>query len=285
MRIANEIRLIAALFVFLLLAVIAGNYWHSMPLQPNETIATALVSYPYEIPDNAQACFSLLLMPNNLPSESNVEILAYANRQIVENKKITIFNKDAESETCFDSGILQEGENKIEIYAGNSHLFFHLQKGAEEKRVELSALEQKPQTSNFNPLGLLLIALSVAVFALFVFSSKNLLEKFALSLAFSIILMMVIAFALSLFSAFNAINFAVSFLIANAAIAVAFAKKLKLNYAKLNLRNLYALEVFAIIFIIAGALFFNVFTQNHLSYWTSFHERESELVASAQGIP
>src|SRR3989338_3925625 len=99
MRIANEIKLIAALFVFLLLAVIAGNYWHSMPLQSNETIAAALVSYPYEIPESKEACFSLLLMPNNLPAESNVEILAYANRQVVENKKITIFSDDAESRT------------------------------------------------------------------------------------------------------------------------------------------------------------------------------------------
>src|SRR3989338_1733230 len=121
MQIANEIKIIAALFVFLLLAIIASNYWNSMPLQPNETIAAALVSYPYEIADNAQACFSLLLMPNNLPAERNVEILAYANGQAVENKKITIFNKDAESQTCFNSGILQEGENKIEIYAGASH--------------------------------------------------------------------------------------------------------------------------------------------------------------------
>ncbi|MBI2530581.1 MAG: hypothetical protein HYW05_05580 [Candidatus Diapherotrites archaeon] len=285
MKIANEIKLLAALLVFLLLAVLAGNYWHSIPLQPNETIAAALVSYPYEIQDNAQACFSLLLMPENLPAERTVEILAYANGQAVENKKIAVLNEDVESNTCFDSGILQEGENKIEIYAGASHLFFHLQKGAEERRVELSALEQKPKTSNFNPLGLLLIALSVAVFALFVFSSRGLLEKFALSLAFSTILVMAIAFALSLLLAFNAFNFAVSFLIANAAIAVAFAKKLKLNYARLNFRDLYALEVLAIVFIIAGALFFNVFTQNHLSYWTSFYERESELVASAHGIP
>jgi len=285
MQIANEIKIVAALFVFLLLAIIASNYWNSMPLQPNETIAAALVSYPYEIADNAQACFSLLLMPNNLPAERNVEILAYANGQAVENKKITIFNKDAESQTCFNSGILQEGENKIEIYAGASHLFFHLQKGAEEKRAELSALEQKPETSDFNPLGLFLIVLSIAVFALFVFSSRGLLEKSALSLAFSTILAIAVAFALSMFSAFNEFNFIALFLVLNIAIAVAFAKNLKLNYGKLDWKNLYALEVLAIIFIIAGALFFNVFTQNHLSYWTSFYERESGLVASAQGIP
>ncbi len=285
MQIANEIRLAAALFVFLSLAVIASNYWHSIPLQPNETIAAALVSYPYEIPDNSQACFSLLLMPDNLPAERSVEILAYANDAVIENRKIAIFNDNAENRTCFDSGILQEGSSKIDIHAGTSRLFFHLEKGAEEKRIELSAAGQKAQTSNFNPLGILLIVFSVAIFALFVFSSRNLLEKSALSLAFGIILVMAVAFALSLFSAFNEFNFAIAFLIVNAAIALAFMKNRKLNYGKLNWKNLYALEVLAIIFIIAGALFFNVFTQNHLSYWTAFYERESELIASAHGIP
>lgn len=285
MKIANEIKLLSALFVFLLLAVIATGYWHSIPLQPNETIAAALVSYPYEIADNAQACFSLLLMPDNLPAERNVRILAYVNDAVIENRGIAIFNGDAESRTCFDSGILQEGDSKIEIYAGTSHLFFHLRKGAEEKGIELKALEHKPKTSNFNMLGLLLIVFSIAIFALFVFSSHNLLEKSALSLAFSVILAMAIAFALSLFSALNAFNFAAAFLLANIAIAIASIRKLKLNYEKLNWKNLHALEVFAIIFIIAGALFFNVFTQNHLSYWTSFYERESELIASAHGIP
>ncbi len=164
---------------------------------------------------------------------------------------------------------LQPGENNVKIVFGNQ---------SEETIV------QKKETFHIPlVLSLAIIAGLLSVLFLFVFAKKNLLERTAYSIASFFGFMGVIPFILLNANIFSAELMALITVFFTLGLAFYFKKNFQKN--KIKIRKLSYFEILLIGFILFSALFFHLFTENYVSLWTSFYERQATLIAQTHEIP
>ncbi|MBI5884918.1 hypothetical protein HZB89_02355 [archaeon] len=192
---------------------------------------------------------------------------------------LTIFVNNVKDHSVYFSGRNVQLTEKINLQAGNNDIKVSF-KGAEAKTSY--ALQEKFSMNVFA--GLALIVLLFAVFMLFVFSGKELIEKIAFSLAGLFISIMALMYALLLLNILSVESLALSVIAAIILLAFIYRKNFKFSHEKIDLPNLSPLFLLLLAFIIGSALFFTLFSGHYVSAWTNYYERQAELIVSEQKL-
>ncbi|MBI4043583.1 MAG: hypothetical protein HY393_02125 [Candidatus Diapherotrites archaeon] len=125
---------LALFVVFGGLALAVSPYWHAFARDPtvNETF---LSQYDSKVFESQDACFALNFnafnavkdKPALVRSDVIEEVLVLAQSQVVFREKVS-FTRQSMRTYCVPSAVLVEGENKVEAFVGEHHVYFHVEK-------------------------------------------------------------------------------------------------------------------------------------------------------------
>ncbi len=130
-----EITIAVLLFALFGLAVLCSSVWHDYHFVTQFGPASSLYSYDSIAFDNEQDCFTVDYYPSELDTNKNFELAAFVNGQKAAFIQGTFSDKENLNKACFDSGILAEGKNKVDIATHHSTLFFQIEKRAGERQA------------------------------------------------------------------------------------------------------------------------------------------------------
>jgi len=145
-----EITIAVLLFALFGLAVLCSMFWHDYHFITQYGPASSLQSYDSIAFDNEEVCFTVDYYPSELDLNKNFELAAFVNEQKAAFIKGTFSDKKNLNKACFDSGILAEGKNKVDIVTHHSTLFFQIEKRTGERPelgktgIEIVGIEEQP---------------------------------------------------------------------------------------------------------------------------------------------
>lgn len=133
MKLSLELKTMLVLFILLLASLLASQYWGVFSSKPGMT-SLQLVSFDKKIGEKDNACYLLEVKPLNLPRKT-ISFTETTSGKITLETKLTLDNKKQSINNCIDSGNLSQGNNFIELRAGDDRLFFNVEKTSEAKKL------------------------------------------------------------------------------------------------------------------------------------------------------
>ena len=277
----GTVLLSAALFVFLFSVLFLSPYWHSLDKQ-KETVSFSLQAYD-RATDAEQSCFTLGITVSGLSAEKREALSVTANGKTLLAETIS-FSESTEKEFCYSTAGLKE-ENLIEVFIAGQHLFYHLEKG-EQERIEpvlIGEIEEDESVTLPWFAGLFLLALAFFAFNSFVFGKHSLVSGSALSLALIYCLLAVNAFVLDFMGLLAAQSAAVAFLVEILLLAFYFRENFSLKEIKEEKINL--VEIGLVLFFLAVTIALPLFLPSNQTAWSVYYERQSNTIGTNYGIP
>ncbi len=145
----NEKKAFLAIFFLLLISTLIGSFiWHSFSYKQLSE-EKYLASYDNKVFRNQKACFLLAFNLANMPSgwgDIVEPLIVETNNRLIFNDKISLA-KNKSQDICIPPSSLVEGDNIVEIFFGEEHLFFHVHKSDElpsdEEESEINFLNSK----------------------------------------------------------------------------------------------------------------------------------------------
>lgn len=137
------------LFVFFLVAVLSSNYWHSWPISTAFGPGVSLIEYDSEAFENEQSCFVLEYYPTKGDLNKSSKITVLSNQKLLALDSIKFNEKENRKKICFDSVLLDEGRQIIEILTHYNHLYYHIEKmggirpEAQKPGIEIKKIEDE----------------------------------------------------------------------------------------------------------------------------------------------
>lgn len=240
-------------------------FFHTIVAQTIESTQTELISEPrgtkvfIRVTDPAQKKFE--------------PIKIFVNQKL--DHKIFFSGSTFESEEKIS---LEEGENNVKVVYGGAEKNFSIKKEPEFKMNFL--------------LGFVLIAVSLTVFFALVFPLRPILERISLSILSFFASIILIFFILDTTGFLSAFNFTVLFLLLIIFLTAIFGKNfsksvnLQKNFSPQNFfKNVSPFALLFVLVIIFSSMFYHFLTPSYYSMFTSFYEREAELIAQNQTVP
>lgn len=135
------------------------------------------------------------------------------------------------------------------------------------------------------PLGIALISFSFFAFGCFLFPKKGFVERLALGIALTLVILAVLVFALNYLGALNFYTVTGLFLACIVAALLAGRKTLAQTFSKQSIRQVSPLIGVAIALFFVVPIFFNVFSFTDITYWNKFYEGQTGLILEANAIP
>ena len=284
MKFSNEIKAVIGIFIVLLIAVMVTNSWHSFGLRP-AFAEMELISFDNKAVE--KSCFELKLTPNNFFQESYRNYSVIVNDKIIHDKEIDV-SKNQEIKECVGSEYLKDGDNTVFINLGEDRLFYHTEKGDKKENYFVSTHNQNTpnQDGSFKSnliLGMIIISILLIVLFFGAFQKSELIERTAFTGTSFFVLISVPAFLLLALNIFSIELFFGLLIILTALIAFRF----KNNFGKTVLKMVKPIpfELVLLGFILFASLGFHFFTENNVSYWTSYYERQGNNLADSMNLP
>ena len=220
------------------------------------------------------------------PARESIEIKVSGN-QGNEFEPIEIFVNGKIGHKIYFSGENFSSTEKLSLESGQNNVEVKFQ------GITKTATIQKQQQFQMNPLaGFAIIAIQLAVFFSLVFFNKPVLERIALSILSFFTVTIVLFLALDTTGINSAEIFVVAFAALTLLLAVLSAKNLKKAGdlpKKISLKEfLYGLSPLAIALIFVlffAAMLYHFMTPTYYSIFTSFYERQSQLIAQQGNVP
>jgi len=269
-----------ALFALLVSVFFLSPHWHSLN-QQSEVVSYSLQAYD-DSTNAEQSCFELGVTASGLSTEKREALSVVSNGKTLLAETIS-FTESSEKEVCYSTAELKE-ENLIEVFIAGQHLFYHLDKG-ELERVSPALIEETEEESVTLPLlaGLFLLALAFFAFNSFVFGKLPLVSGSALSLALIYCLLAVNAFALDFIGVLSAQSAAALFLVEILVLTFCFRENFSLK--KIEMKKINLIEIGLVLFFVAVTIVLPLFLPSHQTAWSSYYERQSNVIGTGYGIP
>ncbi|MDO8627295.1 MAG: EpsG family protein, partial [Candidatus Diapherotrites archaeon] len=176
-----------------------------------------------------------------------------------------------------NSGMFEE---KISLVEGKNSV--RLEFAGQSKEAEVLVSEKLKSNLLF---GILVLLFSFFVFFSFVFSSKELAEKIALSITLQFVQIVATVFVLNYSGLLSNISFIAGIILESAVLAFLFRKNFKFEFVEVNYKSLHFLVWVALLALVCATLFFHIFSYAHYSYWNGFYERQSQAIFESGSIP
>ena len=133
---SKEFLLLVALFIFILLAMNVGNYWGTYKLNEGYISNFYLDSFDRKVTAGSDFCFTVVDETERLVEHGGY-LLIHVNGELIQGDKVKVKSEKnelgvhygkLEKTLCYNSDILKEGDNRINIALSSEELFFHIEK-------------------------------------------------------------------------------------------------------------------------------------------------------------
>ncbi|MFA4855255.1 MAG: hypothetical protein WC634_01535 [archaeon] len=171
-------------------------------------------------------------------------------------------------------------EEKIKMEPGRNTVEISLNGKTVSTIFENQALPSMPF-----PFGAALFALSFFAFACCLFPKSGIVEKAALGMATSFVVLIALVFLLNYLGALNFYSIAGCFTAIVALTLVVFRQRLKGIFSKKETVTITPLVALAACLFLLAPIFFQVFSCTDITYWNKFYERQSALIMEQNSIP
>jgi|GEM_PF-1805397 len=235
--------------------------------------------------------FEKTLNRNNL-TKPEIEIIGIKNKRLnfkVKNfpqevyAPVEIFVNGAFERALYPSSANQEFSEKLSLMPGNNTV--EIKAFDSFARIEA---KDEPASSNIF-VGLIFLLLGIAVFAFFVFPSREIFSRFSLSFGAVLSLFIFLGLILGFIGRFSIIEFSASYCIALALLAFVFRKRFALNEQKIEIKNIAKQITFELIvvllFFVWICIAYGLFIPSHKTYFNVFYERGTQQILENAGLP
>lgn len=267
----------------LLIFVFSLPFWHSFATQESFT-EIALHEFDESINEN-NACFALKISSfneqvNETLKVSLVDSILFSQEIILQENENTTVN------ACLENSAFVNGENTVDVFFGEKHLYFNVLKGTGEEKKAVFVTDHEGFSGGglpfINPLLFILFFLSFFFF-IFLFVKK-------FGLLHGVIISIVLFILFSLLRVFlNYFNILQDTLTLSLLYFLFFASACFLIYKRFSFeskidsfeKKAFASSVIVLFFV----LFLHLFSASHFSEWNVFYERQTEAFIDSDRVP
>jgi hypothetical protein len=195
-------------------------------------------------------------------------------------KPVEIFVNGEFDHAVFPQKESQSFEERIEMHPGQNKVEVSF-----NGKVSAADFEQDPRNALPLPIGIALLSFSFFAFGCFLFPKKGFVERMALGIALSLVLLTALVFSLNYLNLLNFYSVTGLFLLCIIVALLAGRKSLKQTFSKERIIKLSPLIWIAIALFFTIPIFFHFFSFTDITYWNKFYERQTSMIVGANTIP